>query len=153
MQVHKLKTLGPYWDAIERGDRTFEVRRNDRCFQKGDLVELIRLSDDLPHRIELNEDWLNPRHVLVRKIKWILTGGRFGIDGEYVVMQLEEAEKPPTDYIIADALWNDLINRKGFDEVASSVPDNVRKAMMHDWARIVRGVMESWTTGKERFRA
>jgi len=37
---HKLKTISPYFEAVVSGDKTFEVRRNDRSFQKGDILEL-----------------------------------------------------------------------------------------------------------------
>ena len=86
--IHKLKTLAQYWDAVERGDKSFEVRKDDRGFQKGDLVELIRLHEEYPRNIELGEHG-RPRFVLVRRIKWVLTGGQFGIEPGYVVLQLE----------------------------------------------------------------
>lgn len=39
---HVLKTHAAYFDAVERGDKTFEVRRNDRAFQVGDRLYLVR---------------------------------------------------------------------------------------------------------------
>ena len=33
--THELKTLPKYFDAIVVGEKTFEVRRDDRGFQKG----------------------------------------------------------------------------------------------------------------------
>lgn len=86
-QIHELKTSPVYWDAVARGDKTFEVRRDDRGFQKGDILHLVR-SEYLP-------DARNPTYgnkaasTLVRRIKWILTGGQFGIEPGYVVLQLE----------------------------------------------------------------
>src|SRR5215475_5366573 len=41
MTVHRLKTWPEYFDAIECGDKNFEVRRNDRDFRAGDRVELV----------------------------------------------------------------------------------------------------------------
>ena len=37
---HDLKTLPVYFDAVLRGDKTFEVRKNDRDFQTGDTLVL-----------------------------------------------------------------------------------------------------------------
>lgn len=79
---HVLKTLPVYWDAIERGEKLFECRRNDRAFQKGDTVELCRLDD------EYNR-WILPKKVLKFRIGFILQGGQFGIDEQYCVFQLE----------------------------------------------------------------
>jgi hypothetical protein len=90
--VHKLKTLPQYWDAVQRGDKNFEVRRDDRGFQRGDVVELVRLRDDAHHKVEL--DWQGRERVIVRRIKWILTGGQFGIEPGYVVLQLEDIPCP-----------------------------------------------------------
>lgn len=39
-QHHKLKIMPEYYRAIERGDKTFEVRKNDRDFRVYDILEL-----------------------------------------------------------------------------------------------------------------
>lgn len=39
-QHHTLKITPEYYRAIERGDKTFEVRKNDRDFQVYDILEL-----------------------------------------------------------------------------------------------------------------
>ena len=38
-RVHTLKILKDYADSIIFGDKNFEVRYNDRGFQKGDIVK------------------------------------------------------------------------------------------------------------------
>lgn len=38
---HELKTIQPYFDRVWNGDKTFEVRKNDRDFQSGDEVKLM----------------------------------------------------------------------------------------------------------------
>jgi len=38
--IHKLKTDPEYYRGLESGDKTFEIRYNDRAFQKGDLLHL-----------------------------------------------------------------------------------------------------------------
>lgn len=38
---HILKTVEPYFSAVLSGEKTFEVRRNDRAFQKGDVLVLL----------------------------------------------------------------------------------------------------------------
>ena len=36
---HKLKLLKEYADAVLNGEKTFEIRFNDRGYQKGDFIE------------------------------------------------------------------------------------------------------------------
>lgn len=81
---HVLKTLSEYWDAVERGEKTFEVRRDDRGFQRGDTVVLAR-SDRLASGAVFET------HKRLRfTIGWILTGGQFGIEPGYVVFSLHK---------------------------------------------------------------
>lgn len=37
---HALKTTQPYFDEIRKGNKRFELRKNDRGFKKGDIVIL-----------------------------------------------------------------------------------------------------------------
>ena len=81
--THELKTWPVYWDAIARGDKTFDVRRDDRGFQKGDVLKLWKFDPDKGYvRDQKNRDG----YVLGRQITFILTGGQFGIEPGYVVM-------------------------------------------------------------------
>lgn len=40
-KVHKIKLLEDYCDAVLSGEKTFEVRKNDRGYQKGDHISFI----------------------------------------------------------------------------------------------------------------
>lgn len=40
MTTHTLKLPEPYFSAVLSGEKTFEVRRNDRGFQRGDTLVL-----------------------------------------------------------------------------------------------------------------
>lgn len=47
---HKLKTLSKYYKAVVKGDKTFEVRKDDRDFQVGDKLSLMKYS--------INGNWM-----------------------------------------------------------------------------------------------
>ncbi len=81
---HVLKTWPQYFDAVKRGDKTFEVRRNDRGFQKGDVLVLQRLRGDQPTEAELS----TPLQELRFRIGYVLTGGQFGIADGFCVLSL-----------------------------------------------------------------
>lgn len=40
MELHKLKIQREYFKAVMSGDKTFEIRKNDRDFPVGDIVLL-----------------------------------------------------------------------------------------------------------------
>jgi hypothetical protein len=87
--IHALKTLGPYWDAVERGDKTFEVRRNDRGFQRGDLLRL--------ERWEKRGDDVVPDsfgRVAYRRVTYVLAGGAYGIAADHCVLGLAVEAAP-----------------------------------------------------------
>lgn len=93
-QTHTVKCWPTYFDAIRRGDKTFDVRRDDRGYQKGDVLELQRTQEP-PYQYVVERDYLGkPRHVLHRRITYVLTGGQFGIEPGYVVLGLAEMESP-----------------------------------------------------------
>lgn len=43
---HRLKILPQYYRRVQSGEKTFEVRKNDRDFQTGDIVELVYFDPD-----------------------------------------------------------------------------------------------------------
>lgn len=87
---HELKTHAAYFEAVKRGWKTFEVRRDDRGFQKGDMVTLLNYLG--PYYISPDGQQTSlPSHAekLQFRIGWILTGGQFGIQPGYVAFSLE----------------------------------------------------------------
>lgn len=40
LQVHELKTLPSYFQEVAEGNKPFEIRYNDRGFEKGDILVL-----------------------------------------------------------------------------------------------------------------
>lgn len=46
MTVHYIKTKKEYFEAVQKGDKTFELRKDDRNYQVGDTLMLIMLDKD-----------------------------------------------------------------------------------------------------------
>lgn len=44
--IHELKTLPEYFEAVQRLQKNFEVRKNDRPFEVGDFLALNEWSED-----------------------------------------------------------------------------------------------------------
>lgn len=79
-QHHYLKTETEYYQAVEKGDKSFEVRKNDRNFKLYDMVYLQETVKGIRTGRELGG----------REITYILYGGIYGIDPDYCVMQLSK---------------------------------------------------------------
>lgn len=97
--THFLKIAPNYLDAIKSGEKTFEVRRDDRGFQTGDLLVLKRYG-----RVGAVYEYLTEENCraikgadvdnITCRITWILTGGQLGIEPGYVVMSIEPIGTP-----------------------------------------------------------
>ena len=77
--IHELKTWKEYFEEVFMGRKTFEVRKNDRNFQKGDILIL--------------KEWDNEKQEytgrqMARAVSYILTGGQFGVEAGFVVMAI-----------------------------------------------------------------
>ena len=86
MTTHHLKTWPVYFDAVARGEKTFEGRRDDRGFQNGDIVVLQRTYEDSPWSVEY------PKRELTFRIGFVLHGGSFGIADGWCVFSLLPVE-------------------------------------------------------------
>lgn len=80
--IHELKIYKSFADAIISGDKTFEVRHNDRGFQKGDKVRFK--VEDLS---EKRED--HPISEKLYEITYVLNS--WGINEGFVVFSIKEA--------------------------------------------------------------
>jgi hypothetical protein len=102
-QTHVLKCWSLYWDAIARGEKTFEVRFNDRPYVVGDILELHRIESD-PHLIEQRTSDpvaanAEPPEPLLRRITHVMPGGlEFAghklVDARAVVMSIAPVGVP-----------------------------------------------------------
>ena len=77
MSVHNIKIKKKYYDAVLSGEKTFEIRKNDRDYQVGDIIHFVPIADDcnmiIPH---------NPNEY---KITYVFHGGEYGLEKEYCV--------------------------------------------------------------------
>lgn len=95
---HELKTLDVFFDAVKRGAKNFEVRKDDRAFQAGDTVTLYRVTqaeidNPMPGAPPMPSPVM-PRNTvnapIAATISFVLRGGQFGIDSDYVVLALSD---------------------------------------------------------------
>lgn len=90
--THTLKVRPPYFDALLSGEKTFEVRRNDRGFQRGDLVRLWEYTDNSSH-LDCSDPRCSDRpREITKLITFVYSGDpRFGgVEAGFVVLGLGE---------------------------------------------------------------
>lgn len=87
MKTHDLKTWPSYFEAVRRGEKTFEVRKNDRDFARGD--ELI-LSEWDPASLGCVGSFTGRE--LATIITYVLPGGQFGIEAGHCVIGFAKPE-------------------------------------------------------------
>lgn len=81
---HELKTEHPYFEAVLRGDKTFEVRRNDRDFQTGDTLSLVEIPQPPP--LAGSACWYPEPRRINATITYILHGPKYGIEAGFCVL-------------------------------------------------------------------
>jgi len=86
---HNLDCWPTYFRAVEQGLKPYEVRKNDRFFQRGDTVTLVELREDRAR------SYNNPTtgKQLTFTIGPVLQGGQFGIEPGYCVFTLLTAKE------------------------------------------------------------
>jgi len=92
-QTHFLKTLPVYFDAVQRGDKTFEIRKNDRDFQTGDKLVLLEHKPPVsvaPGVIAAPDS--SALRELTARVSYVFhdTFGGFGLERGYVVLGLAD---------------------------------------------------------------
>lgn len=83
--IHKIKILESFANAVDIGDKTFEIRKNDRGYQRGDLVEFVVLYD--------SDNLKFTSHPLYGKryeITYVLSG--WGLEDGYCVFGIKPVE-------------------------------------------------------------
>ena len=82
MTIHKIELDIAFCDAVLSGEKSFEVRLNDRGYQKGDRIKFLSVEHSLHayHEIEKHE----------YEITYVLNG--WGIKNGYVVFGIKEVK-------------------------------------------------------------
>ena len=83
MTEHRIKLAPRYFNDVSLGLKPFEVRRNDRDYQAGDIAIL--------------QEWTPATKYtgreIKRKITYVLHGGVFGIQEGFCVFALSDIKK------------------------------------------------------------
>lgn len=81
-KIHKLKVWLKYYTEISNGNKTFEIRKNDRDFKVDDFLYLQPFDNDKQEEVKIGR--------ALAKITYILEDAReFGLVDGYVILGLK----------------------------------------------------------------
>lgn len=89
MKYHELKLQRDFCDAVLNGEKTFEIRVNDRGYQKGDRVKFIPVT---------NGGMMRVCHAIAEKeyeITYVLNG--WGLENGVVAFSINEVKENEND--------------------------------------------------------
>ena len=81
MKIHKIKLNEEFCDSVFCGEKNFEIRKNDRGYQKGDIIKFIPITN-------MGLKFFHPIGDTSYEITYVLSG--WGIKEEYVVFGIKE---------------------------------------------------------------
>lgn len=89
MKLHELKIKQKYFEDILSGKKTFEIRKNDRDFQEGDLL-CFKIVDNKPESIR--ECFLSALSYpfYVYRVTYVLKDiPEYGLDNDYCILGIK----------------------------------------------------------------
>lgn len=161
-RIHMLKTWPAPFQALVDGTKTFEVRLNDRDYKVGDWLHLVAWDPDAGKGLGVSA------HAPVR---YVLHGGRFGIEKDHVVMGLGEVRmgEPATDWKPATleevetkaqriARAVEVMTPQGWGFAVLHFPMNrpghvtyISNGTREDMSKAMGALVEKWRTGAAEY--
>ena len=77
MTEHAIKIKEKYFKAVLSGEKTFEIRKNDRDYQVGDIIHFVPVDDECGMII--------PHDPNAYRITYVFHGGEYGLEEGYCV--------------------------------------------------------------------
>lgn len=87
IEVHELKTWPQYWEALESGAKTFEVRKLDRLFGVGDTLHLREWSPLSGYS----------GREMKKTITYVMPGGQWGLSEGNCILGIKPLLTPSGD--------------------------------------------------------
>ncbi len=83
MKIHELKITPHYFEKVVSGEKTFELRKNDRDFQVDDVLILKEWKSERLYKNDFGEEqWGNPHYTgreIKKKVTYVYHGGPNGL--------------------------------------------------------------------------
>lgn len=133
--IHCLKIQEEFADAVISGDKCFEIRLNDRGYQRGDYIKFTVMEGSFKKQHLLNE--------CAFEITYVLNG--WGIKEDYVVLGIKEVGKEDEKSTTIDNLEEIKAKERcrAIDEFLEMAEPRIRKKITEHEKRVdyIRGLV------------
>ena len=90
MRLHELKIEDEYFKEVLRENKTFELRKNDRDYQVGDLIHFVDINGCEFDSIHLFATILFPKRMIF-EITYVLKDvPEYGLDKDYCILGIKK---------------------------------------------------------------
>lgn len=86
---HKLKILPQYFKAVQNGNKTFEIRKNDRDFKVGDTLLLQEYILPFTQPLGVKEGYYTGQEI-TKEISYFFEGKGYGLKEGYCILGLKQ---------------------------------------------------------------
>lgn len=90
MKLHELKIKHEYLVDVSIGIKTFELRKNDRDYQVGDLIHFIDNREETGNKDDI-EPYID-RETLYKIIYILKNVPEYGLDKDYCILGIKKLE-------------------------------------------------------------
>ena len=115
-KLHKLKLEKQYIEPIVEGEKTFEIRYNDRDYKVGDIIKFVPTTDSYYGDI-------------IKYKLYVITYifDNFGLDENYIVFSFKElTDKKLTDILFhVYSVYNSYLSRAKIEAKIIPIPDSI----------------------------
>lgn len=86
MKIHELKVWPEYFEEVQKGNKTFEIRKNDRDYKTGDVILLQEYDPNKSHVCHTCDCLKYTGRELKCKVTYITS---FGLQENFVCMGIK----------------------------------------------------------------
>ena len=141
MTEHAIKIKEVYFKAVLSGEKTFEIRKNDRDYQVGDIIHFVPVDDECGMII--------PHDPNAYKITYVFHGGEYGLEEGFCVFGIapEAHDKEIGDLISREAVI-DVLKQTGIiqdNDLGHCVVDEINRiSTAYDHGKVVAEIQKEY---------
>lgn len=136
MNLHNLKTLQPYFDDVLKGKKNFELRKDDRDYQVGDVLRLFE-GDEQVDDFQAREN----KNFIYAQVIYKLEGGIYGLEEGFCILGIDRYVSSYDQFMLlknftvreySSGDWGDLGKKVGTIQAESKEEAKLKWQKLHN---------------------